>query len=61
MEIKEIAIKFAIYLADNWSYEGPRYYYEDSPDNTSVYSSTSNFLNIQTIEEIYDEWIKEIK
>ena len=52
METKEIAIKFAIYLAENWSYE-------DSTTAGAVYSCTSNFLNIQTIEEIYDEWIKD--
>ena len=52
MEKKEISIKFAIYLADNW-------YYEDSTTKTAVYSSQSNFLNIQTIDEIYDEWIKD--
>jgi hypothetical protein len=53
METKEIAIKFAIYLAENWSYE-------DSTTAGAVYSYQSNFLFIQTIDEIYDEWIKHI-
>ena len=60
METKQIAIKFAIYLAENWSFEGDRYYFEDCDSNTSVNSSQCNCLNIQTIDEIYDEWIKDI-
>jgi hypothetical protein len=52
MGTKEIAIKFAIYLASNWIYE-------DETWAGVVYSSKSNCLNIQSIDEIYYEWTKD--
>jgi hypothetical protein len=53
METKEIAIIFARYLDANWNFEG---YNKEN----YIYSSQCNCLNIQTIDEIYDEWIKHI-
>lgn len=49
--MKEIAIKFARYLADNWEFEGETY-------TGVVYSSKCNCLNILTVDEIFDEWVK---
>ena len=54
MGTKEIAIKFAIYLNENWNFEG-------HSCQAHVYSSKCNCMHILTIDEIYDEWIKEIK
>jgi hypothetical protein len=52
METKEIAIKFVRYLVENW-------YFEGHSCQAHVYSSKCNWMHILTIDEIYDEWIKD--
>jgi hypothetical protein len=53
MDTKEIAIQFAKYLATNWNFER-------ESNVCAIYSSQCNCLHIQSIDEIYDEWIKDI-
>jgi hypothetical protein len=54
MDNKETAIKFARYLAANWEFEG-------SSCQSHVYSSKCNWMHIQTVDEIFDEWIEDQK
>ena len=53
-ETRKTAIKFSIYLVENWFFEG-------LTCQGRVYSSKSNYLNVLSIYEIYDKWIEDQK